>query len=70
MKGKLVDSGIFFALVENLGSSNVDLVENCLRISEGLIAIQKLMDSNDALVYKDSGCLDKVEILVYRENEK
>ena len=70
MKVKLVDSGIFFAIAPNLESNNVDLVENCLKISEYLISIQRLLDSNVTFIFKESGCLDKVEKLAYAKNEK
>ena len=70
MKMKLVDSGIFFALAPNLESNNVDLVENCLKMTESLISMQKFLNSDIALVFKESGCLDKVEKLVYSKNDK
>lgn len=70
MKMKLVDSGIFFALAPNLDSGNVELVENCLRIADSLISIQKFLNCDVALVFKESGCLEKVEKLVFAKSEK
>ena len=52
---KLVDSGIFFALAPNLDSGNVELVENCLRIADSLISIQKFLNCDVALVFGESG---------------